>query len=359
MIGTTPAALSLELGVDQKRIREFLRERYGKLPTGTFWNLDDVQAESVRTRFSGPDPLSGTKMWTLEIGDTVRRRAIHDAYGGQRQGGISTPVSIPDIIVITSQQSGSRHGYDAFEGLQEDGSFAYTGEGQYGRQEFVRGNAAIRDSARDGRPLRLFTKHGVTVTYVGEFTTGDPAYRLETIPDSNGDPREGIIFNLVPVEGDIEALNTASKGLRSASHVSTWNPPEWNSYALGQSLLLGEREVSRIEFKLQGDFGEWVRARGETPRRLRLESAGTTIEPDIYVDESGWVVEAKKSPARAYVRTAIGQVLDYARVARESGHKAVPVILLPSRPVPHMIDLIFELGIILIVRDGDGFIILG
>lgn len=358
MSGVTPAVLSLELGLNQKRIREFLRDTYGKLPAGTFWNLDEVQAASVRARFSGHTPFSEAKQWTLEIGDTVRRRAIHDAYGGQRQGGISTPISIPDIIVITSQESGSRHGYDAYEGLQEDGSFSYTGEGQYGPQKFERGNAAIRDSAESGRPLRLFTKRGVMVTYVGEFTTGEPSYRLETIPDSDGNPREGIIFNLVPVDGDIEALDAGPHRLRSAIRVSTWSPPNWSSFLLGRSTYLGEREASRIEFKLQADFGQWVRARGETPRRLLLESAGATIEPDMYVEESGWIVEAKKSPARAYVRTAIGQVLDYARVARESGRKAVPAILLPSRPVPHLVELILELGIKLIVRDNDGFIVL-
>lgn len=358
MTGVTPAALSLELRVDQKRIREFLRSAYGKLPAGTFWDLDEVQAASVRTRFSGHTPSSEGKRWTLEIGDTVRRRAIHDAYGGQRQGGISTPISIPDIIVITSQESGSRHGYDAYEGLQEDGSFAYTGEGQYGPQKFERGNAAIRDSAQDGRPLRLFTKHGVMVTYVGEFTTGEPAYRLETIPDSDGNPREGIIFNLVPVEADVEALEAGPQRLRAATRVSTWRPPDWSSFLTGRSQHLGEREASRIEFKLQADFGQWVRARGETPRRLLLGSAGAIIEPDMYVEENGWVVEAKKSPARAYVRTAIGQVLDYARVARKSGHKAVPAILLPSRPVPDVIELILELGIKVIVRDHDGFAVL-
>lgn len=356
---TTPAQLSLELRVNQKSIRRFLREQYGTLPGGvTRWELDAEQADAVRTRFARRPRLTEPATWTLEIGDTVLRREIHAAYGGQEQGGIVTPRSIPDILVITSQESGARHGYDAFEGLQEDGSFLYTGEGQLGPQVFMRGNAALRDAAENERPIRLLAKQGTYVTYVGEFTTGEPAFSLETIPDSDGNPREGIIFKLVPVDADMEALDAPSAPLAETSQTSPWTPPESSSYVVGAPLIPGERAVSRIEFELQKDFGQWIKSRGETPQRLRLSSAGATIEPDLYVSESGWVVEAKKSPAREYVRTAIGQVLDYSLLARESGRPAVPAVLLPSRPIAHLEAVLSELGILLIVRDGEGFLVI-
>lgn len=355
-VSTTPAQLSLELNVDQKNIRRVLRGLYGTLPKGvTRWELDNSQADAVRSRLTAATQPVEPKRWTLEIGDTVLRREVHAAYGGQQQGGIITPRSIPDILVITSPESGARHGYDTFEGLQEDGSFLYTGEGQYGPQQFVRGNAALRDAAKDGRPIRLFTKHGTSVTYVGEFTTGEPEFTIETIADSDGNPREGIIYKLVPVDADVEALDPSPARPADTARTTVWAPPESSSYVVGASLVPGERAVSRIEFQLQADFGEWIESRGETPQRLRLDSAGATIEPDVYVEESGWVVEAKKSPAREYVRTAIGQVLDYALLARESGRAAVPVVLLPSRPVAHLEALLSELGILLVVRADNGF----
>ncbi|AZS45559.1 hypothetical protein CVS53_00215 [Microbacterium oxydans] len=356
---STPAQLSLELNTDQRRIREFLRERYGTLPEGvTRWELDDRQADAVRARFAHTAQSIDPKRWTLEIGDTVRRREIHSAYGGQEQGGIITPKSIPDVLVVTSPESGARHGYDTHEGLQADGSFLYTGEGQRGPQVFARGNAALRDAARNDRPIRLFTKQGTYVTYVGEFTTGEPAFSIETIPDSDGNPRDGIIFKLVPVQADIEALELPIEIPAASAQTTSWTPPESSSYIVRAPLIPGDRDVSRIEFELQKDFGRWIKDRGETPQRLRLNSAGAVIEPDLYVQESGWVVEAKKSPAREYVRTAIGQVLDYARLARESGRPAVPVILLPSRPVTHLEALLSELGILLAVRESEGFSII-
>lgn len=50
---TTPAELSRELGVSQKRIRDFLRAEYGLLDTFTTrWLLSEEQANRVRSRFN-------------------------------------------------------------------------------------------------------------------------------------------------------------------------------------------------------------------------------------------------------------------------------------------------------------------
>jgi hypothetical protein len=49
---TTPADLERDLGIDQKRIRHYLRARYGNLPAYTDnWHLNARAAEDVRTHF--------------------------------------------------------------------------------------------------------------------------------------------------------------------------------------------------------------------------------------------------------------------------------------------------------------------
>lgn len=353
---TTPASLSLELAVSQKTIRAMLRRTYSKLPDDVSrWKLSDEQAASVRSHFLSRNPDGLEKEWPLEIGDVVRRRALHATFGGQQQGGIVTPKSIPDIIVITDTASGAKHGYDVFEGLQEDGSFAYTGEGQHGPQELTRGNRALAESAQKSRPIRLFTKQGVYITYVGEFATAERAYRFEVIPDSDGELRRGIIFSLVPVDASVESLR--SEPPASAS-MSDWVAPNVSDYALPGVSSPEARSASRIEFELQADFGAWLGANGRKPNRLRLPSAGVTIEPDMYVAETGWVIEAKMSPARQYVRTAIGQVLDYVNVARATGLPATPMILLPSAPVDDLMGLLSQLEIAVAVRDGSSFVVI-
>ena len=145
MSDLTPAQLALDLGVTAKRVRDVLRARYGVLPpTETRWRLTDEQVAHVRAELSGR--TADREVWPLEPGDVVRRRDLHDRFGGSRQNGIVTLPGQDDILIF-SGAGGSSHGYALHEGYREDGSFGYTGEGQVGDQVFLRGNKAIRDSA--------------------------------------------------------------------------------------------------------------------------------------------------------------------------------------------------------------------
>lgn len=50
----TPAELARELQITQRRVRDYLRERYGTLrPPVTRWHLDASQAREVRNYFRG------------------------------------------------------------------------------------------------------------------------------------------------------------------------------------------------------------------------------------------------------------------------------------------------------------------
>jgi hypothetical protein len=350
----TPADLALAAGRSQKRVRAVLRSLYGTLPLGVSrWELSEEQFAAALAVLKSD---RGPREWSLEIGDTVRRRQVHEAYGGQQQGGISTPRSAPEILIFTDPVSGARYGYDKHEGLRENGSYFYTGEGQHGPQTFIRGNLALRDAALTGKTIRLFTTKGTAATYVGAFTTGDPVYKLETIPDVDGEPREGIIFNLVPLHADLTLLPTYG-GAANYMWVGEWTPPEFSDIVVPQPELpeLGDRVVSRVEFELQRSFGEWLIEAGHVPKLLRLPVGSSRIEPDLYVPSRSWIVEAKKSSGRAFVRAAIGQVLDYVHIAKREQITALPVILLPGRPEQDLVDLIDELGIILVYRRDDGF----
>jgi hypothetical protein len=75
-------------------------------------------------------------------GQLYRRRDLHNQFGGQRQGGISTPANAPFVILITGD-SGNKYGY--VDEWTNNGFFSYTGEGQKGPMRFVSGNKAIRD----------------------------------------------------------------------------------------------------------------------------------------------------------------------------------------------------------------------
>lgn len=91
--------------------------------------------------------MDGTEDVVFVPGQLYRRRDLHQKYGDQRQGGISTPAKAPFILLITGE-SGKQHGYS--DEWTNDGTFLYTGEGQRGEMKLIGGNRAIRDHREKG-----------------------------------------------------------------------------------------------------------------------------------------------------------------------------------------------------------------
>ena len=102
----------------------------------------------------------------FSAGKVYKRAELHKEFGGQSQGGISTPQGYPFIFLFTGF-SGEQYGY--FDEWTKEGNFSYTGEGQVGDMDFIRGNAAIRDSIDRGKDLHMFqyTARGM-VKYIGQ-----------------------------------------------------------------------------------------------------------------------------------------------------------------------------------------------
>jgi len=59
-------------------------------------------------------------------GQEYVRRDLHRRYGGQWQGGISTPANHEMVLLFTGE-AGRIYGYE--DRFQPDGTFWYTGEG--------------------------------------------------------------------------------------------------------------------------------------------------------------------------------------------------------------------------------------
>jgi len=96
-----------------------------------------------------------------------RQHDLHDKYGGNRQSGIVLCAKHPFIFLFTSPR-GDEFGYQ--DGWVSEDIYHYTGEGQIGDMEMVRGNLAIRDHQEDGRALHLFKKvDSGLYEYVGQF----------------------------------------------------------------------------------------------------------------------------------------------------------------------------------------------
>jgi len=129
-------------------------------------------------------------------GTEYKRKELHDYYGGQRQGGISTPID-HRIIFIFQNKRGEDYGYE--DGWNEDNHFLYTGEGQIGDMEFKKGNKALRDHSFNEKKVFLFKETKKTfVRFVAEISFIE--YEFIQIPDINKNNRRAIQFIFKKIE---------------------------------------------------------------------------------------------------------------------------------------------------------------
>lgn len=148
-------------------------------------------------------PLAGPGAVLVDVPFKVgalyhRRDEIHARFGGQRQGGISTPKDSPVVILFTGE-AGTTHGYHDF--WDDEGLLHYYGEGQVGDMTYTGGNRAILRHDLDRKVLLLFQMMGKSqpYRYLGEFQLAGHPYEKPNIPDTRGNPRKAIVFPLRPV----------------------------------------------------------------------------------------------------------------------------------------------------------------
>ena len=134
-------------------------------------------------------------MFTL--GQTYNRPSdIHDKFGGNRQSGISACSEHPSVFLFHTPK-GERFGYK--DGWISATEYLYSGEGQTGDMELVRGNKAIRDHVGDSRELHLFEKQeNGLYRYAGRLYYH--SHEIRQTKDVSGKPRKVIVFHLRKIE---------------------------------------------------------------------------------------------------------------------------------------------------------------
>lgn len=146
--------------------------------------------------------------WPFVIHETyVRRADVHAPFGGQQQGGISTPANAPGIFIFTGHGAGIIGYKDRYD---TDGALRYTGQGQSGAMQMASGNKAIRDHAANGKDLLVFTQaaKGGRVRFDGLFTC--ESWSTEQQKGLDGAERDAIVFRLVPLRDlDLDANQVA------------------------------------------------------------------------------------------------------------------------------------------------------
>jgi 5-methylcytosine-specific restriction protein A len=145
-------------------------------------------------------------------GQVYLRKQIHMWLGGQEQGGISTPRRARAILLFSTEQ-GADYGYR--DGWRADGFYHYTGEGQSGDMQMVRGNRAIRDHQKDNKALMLFEGLGSGLYRFEGFMNCVDYCEKDT--DALGNKRRVFVFRLMPIDGI--ATVTAATSVSSAARI--------------------------------------------------------------------------------------------------------------------------------------------
>lgn len=110
---------------------------------------------------------------------------------------------------------------------------------------------------------------------------------------------------------------------------------------------------TRAEARLVEEYSSHLLERGHTVtgRHYLVEGEARVLRADLFIRDSGVLVEAKASDARHAVRMAIGQLADYRRFEPSDPDVAV---LLPRRPIPDLQRLLsgLDIGVVWPVRGG-------
>lgn len=237
--------------------------------------LKDLGFEIVET----PHPFD-----YLTEGKLYTRKALIELYGGQLQGGIWTSREFPVIFIFTGE-SGETYGYK--DGWTAEGSFSYTGEGQKGDMEFIRGNKSIRDHKKDGKDIFLFedNKKEKGVRYLGMFECDSWDY-IQCLDLQKKDMRQGIVFNLFPVSS---AQNIVDTSISTKIGQKTETLKELRVKAIKSSAMSGKRQQGDSKqswFNRSKDVRNYVlqRANGicescEQPAPFHRENGEPYLEP--------------------------------------------------------------------------------
>jgi len=142
----------------------------------------------------------------LELGQEYKRTELHKFYGGQTQGGISTPSNSKYVFIIAYKKSGKDFGYEDGWDVERNFYF-YTGEGQVKDMQMIRGNKAIKEHKENDKKILLFQETKETyIKLEAELIFIDFEY-IQTI-DREGTNRRAIQFRLQSIDSKLTPKST-------------------------------------------------------------------------------------------------------------------------------------------------------
>ncbi len=222
------------------------------------------------------------------LGTVYNRNELIESFKGAFQGGINI-CKATNTIVITSLHTGNRI-YD--DKLFDSDVMLYTGEGQVGDQQMIRGNKAILEAKDKGRDIHLFVRYKPTeYTYFGKVVlVGDPYYVDEK--DINNNMRKVIKFPIM----QLSAVRRMSPEELAGHHVAGVTPIEKPLLQVaGAAIINNNGEVLCAQRGYGPLIGKWEFPggkieKGETEQQALAreikEELNIEVEVNEFIEES-------------------------------------------------------------------------
>jgi hypothetical protein len=300
-----------------------------------------------------------TAEWNIAVGETIKRKKLHEIYGGAGMGGIEPSAKTPNIFIFTYPKNAKKNGYN-FDQELEDGSFYYTGDGQVGDQDSNSGgNKAIIEHRKKGRSLRLFeeAEEKTYVRYVGEFELIDSEPIIKRGKDRNELERNVLVFHLQPV-GKSKQISSINAKINEPT-VTRQKTEDNVEVSHVRTMSASNTVANRFEGQLQKRFEVFLRNKNLDigTFKISIPESNAPLRIDLVNFSDKWIIEVKAGVTRGYIREAIGQVLDYTfQLQRIKNEVWRPMILVPGKPSNDLMDLIKNLEISLVWEEENTFV---
>jgi hypothetical protein len=288
--------------------------------------------------------LTTSHDWSLMPGQMVKRKSLHDKYGGVRQGGIAPSNETPNIFLFFEPAHAVSHGYlaDTWEPGNEN-VFRYTAEGQSGDQEFTRMNKSVMQFKSSGKSLRLFRGVRGTVEYLGEYELDSlRPYDFVSSEGKDGNLRQTIVFRLLrkllangPGGASGEPDGISSQEDQAPAEIGKpydWVSEENPSIAVSDPFTNNPDALDRATVAhrtTQNLVAEWLASCGLDALSPNADDPPFDIAwrhgERLYIGE---VKSISVDNEMHQIRLGIGQVVDY---SQQLG--GVPVLILSEEPL--------------------------
>jgi hypothetical protein len=107
------------------------------------------------------------------------------------------------VLIFSDPPSGTKFGYDQNDEVV-GGIYRYTGEGQSGDQQLVRGNKALLSHEK----LLLFARQDLkSWNFVGEVALDAEPFEIVMAPERNGNLRKVFVFRFIEHNADFALLS--------------------------------------------------------------------------------------------------------------------------------------------------------